>query len=27
MALTKIDHVLKVDEIVSLMNELDKHYR
>jgi len=27
MALTKIDHVLKVDDIVSLMNELDKHYR
>lgn len=27
MALTKIDHVLKVDEIVSLINELDKHYR
>jgi len=27
MALTKIDHVLKVDEIVSLMNELDKQYR
>ncbi len=25
--LTKIDHVLKVDDIVSLMNELDKHYR
>ena len=27
MALTQIDHVLKVDEIVSLMNELDKQYR
>ncbi len=27
MNLTKIDHVLKVDDIVSLMNELDKHYR
>ena len=27
MALTKIDHVLKVDEIVSLINELDKYYR
>jgi two-component system chemotaxis response regulator CheB len=27
MALTKIDHVLKVDEIVSLINELDKHYK
>ncbi len=27
LALTKIDHVLKVDDIVSLMNELDKHYR
>jgi two-component system chemotaxis response regulator CheB len=27
MALTKIDHVLKVDDIVSLINELDKHYR
>ncbi|GHM98626.1 putative chemotaxis protein-glutamate methylesterase [Cytophagales bacterium WSM2-2] len=27
MSLTKIDHVLKVDEIVSLMNELDKHYK
>ena len=27
MALTKIDHVLKVDDIVSLMNELDKHYK
>ena len=27
LALTKIDHVLKVDEIVSLMNELDKQYR
>jgi two-component system chemotaxis response regulator CheB len=27
MALTKIDHVLKVDDIVSLMNELDKYYR
>src|SRR6478736_8872455 len=27
LALTQIDHVLKVDEIVSLMNELDKQYR
>ncbi|MBS1508463.1 MAG: chemotaxis protein CheB [Bacteroidetes bacterium] len=27
MALTKIDHVLKVDEIVTLINELDKYYR
>ncbi|HLZ15684.1 MAG TPA: chemotaxis protein CheB [Cyclobacteriaceae bacterium] len=27
MALTPIDHVLKLDDIVSLMNELDKHYR
>jgi len=27
LALTKIDHVLKVDDIVSLINELDKHYR
>jgi two-component system chemotaxis response regulator CheB len=27
LALTKIDHVLKLDDIVSLMNELDKHYR
>jgi two-component system chemotaxis response regulator CheB len=27
LALTKIDHVLKVDEIVSLMTELDKHYK
>jgi len=27
MSLTKIDHVLKVDEIVSLMNELDKQYK
>jgi len=27
LALTKIDHVLKVDDIVSLMNELDKYYR
>ena len=27
LSLTKIDHVLKVDDIVSLMNELDKHYR
>jgi two-component system chemotaxis response regulator CheB len=27
MTLTKIDHVLKVDEIVSLITELDKHYR
>jgi two-component system chemotaxis response regulator CheB len=27
MALTQIDHILKVDEIVSLMNELDKQYR
>ena len=27
MALTKIDHVLKVDDIVSLMNELEKHYK
>ncbi len=27
MALTKIDHVLKVDEIVSLINELDKYYK
>lgn len=27
MTLTKIDHVLKLDDIVSLMNELDKHYR
>ncbi len=27
MNLTKIDHVLKVDDIVSLMSELDKHYR
>jgi len=27
MTLTKIDHVLKVDDIVSLINELDKHYR
>ncbi len=25
--LTKIDHVLKVDDIVSLINELDKYYR
>lgn len=27
LSLTKIDHVLKVDEIVSLMKELDKHYK
>src|SRR5882724_10950050 len=27
LALTKIDHVLKVDEIVSLMNELDRLYK
>jgi two-component system chemotaxis response regulator CheB len=27
LALTKIDHVLKVDEIVTLFNELDKCYR
>ncbi len=27
LSLTKIDHVLKVDEIVSLMNELDKQYK
>src|SRR5882762_5826656 len=27
MTMTKIDHVLKVDDIVSLINELDKHYR
>jgi two-component system chemotaxis response regulator CheB len=27
LALTKIDHVLKVDEIVSLIHELDKQYR
>ena len=27
LSLTKIDHVLKVDDIISLMNELDKHYR
>lgn len=26
LSLTKIDHVLKVDEIVSLMKELDKQY-
>lgn len=27
LSLTKIDHVLKVDEIVSLMKELDKNYK
>ena len=27
LSLTKIDHVLKVDEIVSLMKEIDKQYR
>ena len=27
LALTKIDHVLKVDEIVSLIHELDRQYR
>ncbi len=27
LALTKIDHVLKVDEIVSLMTELDRLYK
>jgi two-component system chemotaxis response regulator CheB len=27
LALTKIDHILKVDEIVSLMNELDRLYK
>jgi two-component system chemotaxis response regulator CheB len=27
LSLTKIDHVLKVDEIVSLMNELDRLYK
>ena len=27
LALTKIDHVLKVDEIVSLMQELDRIYK
>jgi two-component system chemotaxis response regulator CheB len=27
LAMTKIDHVLKVDDIVSLMSELDKNYR
>jgi len=27
LALTKIDYVLKVDEIVSFMNELDKQYK
>jgi two-component system chemotaxis response regulator CheB len=27
LSLTKIDHVLKVDEIVSLMKEIDKQYK
>ena len=27
MALTKIDHVLKVDQIVEFFKELDKQYR
>ncbi len=27
LALTKIDHVLKVDEIVSLIHELDRQYK
>lgn len=27
LAVTNIDHVLKVDQIVSFLHELDKHYR
>jgi two-component system chemotaxis response regulator CheB len=26
LALTKIDHTLKIDEIVEFLKELDKHY-
>ncbi len=27
MAMTKVDHVLKVDQIVSFLKELDKQYK
>ncbi|MFM8759375.1 MAG: hypothetical protein ACKODS_07505 [Methylophilaceae bacterium] len=27
MALTKIDYVLKIDQIVDFLKELEKHYK